>query len=76
MIHEVEKVGELKRLDVRPGDRFVLTSEKVLTPEQMRHIKAAWKDYFGGGFVPEIIVLDGGLELGVIRMESGDPCPA
>lgn len=76
MTTEIEKLGQLQMLNVRPGDRFVLTSARPLTPEQMKSIRGTWERYFASGAVPELLILDGGLEIGVIRAESAAQCPA
>lgn len=34
---------DLRRVDVRPGDRFVLVTEQPLTVQQARDLQAAWK---------------------------------
>lgn len=67
---DFEKIGELKRLDIRPGDRFVLTCQSHLTASAVNNIRDLWSGYFKGGEVPELVILYGGVELGVIRVQD------
>lgn len=46
------KIQDLRRLELRPGDRILMKLDIVPTPEQTQRIKAVWKD-----FAPEVEVL-------------------
>jgi hypothetical protein len=64
----IEFVGELRRLDVKPGDRFVITTSDVLSMAQAKLVQAQWKEFIGGS-VP-LLILTSGMQIGVIRDES------
>lgn len=65
---EIPIIGDMQRLDVKPGDRFVLTVPTVLTMEQREHVASACKQFAEGvDPAPLLIILDGGAQLGVIR---------
>ena len=67
-------VGELRRVNVRPGDVFVLKSEHRITDEMVDHLIKMWKDTMGEDV--KLLVLGDGLKLGVIRgpqTSEGEP---
>jgi hypothetical protein len=59
------RVENLRRLDVRPGDRFVMMVPHAISSEQAEHIQAYWRDFIGNEPVKLLI-----LTLGVIRQED------
>lgn len=64
---DIKFVGELTRLDVKSGDRFVLTTEQYLTPTMVAKIRSAWAEFIGGDVEAlRLLILDGGINLGVI----------
>lgn len=64
-------IGDLQRLELKPGDRFVLTTPDVISSEIHARIQAAWKDFVGGDDAAfKLLVLSGDMKLGVI---NGDP---
>jgi hypothetical protein len=63
------EAGELRRVDVRPGDLFVLTVAQNMTVEQVAELGASWRDRVGE--VP-LIVLPRGTELSVFRRVDPD----
>lgn len=62
-------VKNLRRVDVRPGDRFVLLCNHSITAETSDRIRKLWSEFMGRD-VP-ILVLPRGYEVGVIRREAG-----
>lgn len=56
--------GELRRIEVRPGDLFVLTAPHRLTAQEAAAIREQWHSLVGAD-VP-LLVLEGG-ELTVYR---------
>lgn len=59
--------GNLHRLDLHNGDRFVLTVEFDLTEHQAAMIMTNWRNFAGD--VP-LLVLTPGMSLGVIGREA------
>lgn len=67
---DIRWIGDLERLELRDGDRFVLSLPTVLTAEQHTCIQAAWRDFVGGDAERfKLLVMDGGAKLGVINGE-------
>lgn len=68
---DIRFIGDLQRLDVRPGDRFVLTVPVLLSDEEVARLQEQWaKLGLGDG---KVIVLHEGMKLGVI---GSDPEPS
>jgi len=67
MVTEID--GALTRVDLRPGDRFVLTSPGPLTDEQVATIMADWKT-----FCPDfpLLLLEAGAKLAVLSTKVDD----
>lgn len=61
--------GELRRVEVRPGDVFVLNVNHNLTSEQAARLRAQWRELVGE--VP-LVVLPHGAELTVFRPGEAD----
>lgn len=59
-------IGDLARLELRPGDRFVLTTDKRPSDDQIDRIRTAWRAFAGDA---PLIVLDG-CRLGVIGADD------
>lgn len=66
---KIEFLGELSRLDVKPGDRFVITYPGVISHTMAQHMTKAWKDFVGDDG-PKVLILDSGMKIGAIREES------
>ena len=69
---DIRFLGDLQRLELRPGDRFVLTIPRILSIEHVESIQSAWRRFMGGDAAPELLLLDGGMKLDVIRGPSGE----
>jgi hypothetical protein len=71
---QIRYLGDMARLEIKPGDRFVLQANRPLSLEQHQYIKKLWAGAVGEG-VP-LLIIDGGLKLGVISTaftyEGGD----
>lgn len=65
---ELIKIEHLRRVDVQPGDRFVLTSHEPLSSETCARIQEIWKRFIGGD-VP-LLILPEGFEVGVLRQKA------
>jgi hypothetical protein len=63
------EAGELRRVEVRPGDLFALTVGHNLTAQQAAELSARWRDLVGD--VP-LLVLPRGAELTVFRPVGAD----
>lgn len=59
--------GNFSRIDIRPGDKFVLFAPFALSSDAVERIRTAWREFAGD--VP-IMILDNGMSLGVIS--AGD----
>lgn len=67
---EIRFLGDLQRLAVKPGDRFVLTVPDVISGETAARIQASWKGFVGSDAdAPKLLILSGGMKLGVIGPE-------
>ncbi|TGT76711.1 MULTISPECIES: hypothetical protein [unclassified Mesorhizobium] len=63
----IDFIGHLRRLELKPGDKFVLTCPGVLTREQHQFIQEAWRKFLGGDSTAiDLLILDRGMELGVV----------
>lgn len=57
-------VGDLQRIDIKPGDRFVLTVREVLSRDAMRRIHASWREFFKKeDDPPELLIVYGDARL-------------
>lgn len=63
-LSDFRELGELARLDVLPGDKFVLMTDNFLSLEQARRVGEMWGRYAPGS---KLLVLDGGMKLGAVR---------
>jgi hypothetical protein len=64
---EIRYLGDLQRLDLKSGDRFVLTVDRPLSMDQHKRIQEAWRLFVGGDDDKlKLLILDGGLKIGVI----------
>lgn len=61
---EIHYLGDLQRLEIKPGDTFVLTVDSNLSGEMIDRIKESWKRVMGDA---PVLVLDRNMKLGVIR---------
>lgn len=66
---EIRFVGDLQRMDIRPGDKFVLSVDGHITRAQAESIRDGWRLFAGD--VP-LLILEDGMKLGAIRDESDD----
>ncbi|MDX0973548.1 hypothetical protein GOL21_28160 [Sinorhizobium medicae] len=62
--------GDLKRLDLKPGDRFVLSVDRPISMEMCERIQKLWRDFIGDDSEHRLMVLDAGIELSVINVEA------
>lgn len=63
----IRYLGDLQRLGLKPGDRFVLKVDRPLTIEQHARIQEAWRNFAGGDADQmKLLVLDSGMEIGII----------
>lgn len=76
MSDPIKYLGDLQRLEIRPGDRFVLTTTQMLSAEQRRRLEELWKQFVGGDDSAALLILDAGFKLGVIGKADPKPTPA
>jgi hypothetical protein len=61
----VRFVGDLQRLEVRSGDRYVLTVPERVSAEATVRIRKAWEQFAGNS---PLLILDGDMKVGAISM--------
>lgn len=64
---QIRYLGDLQRLEVRPGDVFVLRPSGRLSPEQVQRLRERWDSLGLGG---KLLVLECGFDLGVVSAEK------
>lgn len=67
---EIEFVCELQRLQLKEGDRFVMTFDGALSRENHERIQEAWKNFVSQNreFTVPLLILDRGAKLGVVNV--------
>jgi hypothetical protein len=70
--NRIRFVGNLRRVNVRPGDLFVLTFPWVVTISMMKIVQQAWSKQMKVGRkpAPKLIIIGDGGRLGVIGREG------
>lgn len=66
---------DLQRLERRPGDRFVLTTDQALTADQHIAIRRAWARFWADGrdeVQPPAVFICDGIRLSVVSADRGD----
>lgn len=59
---EIRFLGDLQRLEIRPGDVFVLTCDSAISRDQEEALLARWREAARGA---PLVILDRGARLGV-----------
>lgn len=62
---EIRFLGDLQRLEIKPGDRFVLKMPAHISLDTAEKIQTIWNT-FTDGKAGKLLILDGGMELGAI----------
>lgn len=62
--------GEIRRIEMKPGDRFVLMIDKPLTMVQRDRVRELWRRFWERGAAPELLLLDDGAKLSLVRCED------
>lgn len=61
----LKDVGEIERLELKPGDRFVLTFPRPLSRAEHAHIQSLWREFVGGDADAfKLLILEHGMQLG------------
>ena len=68
-VMEITVKGELRRIDVRPGDKFVLNVDQPVSAQSAHRLQEIWRQFIEGE--APLLILERGMELAVIR-EEGD----
>lgn len=63
MSGEIRFLGDLQRVDRRPGDLFVLSVDQVLSMEQAARIRSEWKEIVGD---ERLLIVTRGYRLGLV----------
>jgi hypothetical protein len=69
---EPEWLDQLSRLDVKPGDRFVMMADRPVSAEMQVRVALAWRDFMGPE-APPLFIPPFGWKLGAIRAEEPAP---
>lgn len=67
---DIRTLGHLQRMDLKPGDRFILTMDRPISMEMCERIQKLWRDFIGDDSEHRLMVLDAGIELSVINVEA------
>lgn len=66
-------IGDMERLTVKSGDRFVITMPGMITREAHERVQAAWASFVKGNDpAPLLLILDAGAKLGIIGQADAD----
>jgi hypothetical protein len=71
MSDAVRFVGDLERLELKDGDRFVLTCSQAISDDLAKRLRSAWTAFVGGddrGM--QLLILHSGMRLGIVN--TGD----
>lgn len=63
-------LGDLARIEVRPGDRFVLMTDGAVSHDMAVRITEEWKRFMGPD-APRLMILSDGIKVGVIGIDKG-----
>lgn len=63
---EIRYLGDLQRLEIRPGDKFVIRVNRPITLEHAEALREQWHR-FAGNDIP-VLILVGDTEIGAIGM--------
>lgn len=64
---EIRFLGDLQRLELKPGDMFVLSVDEHISHEMADRLKQTFAEATGGA---KVIVLGRGMKLGVVSAEA------
>lgn len=68
---EIRYLGDLSRLKIKPGDRFVLKVPGPVSFEMAARIKDQWKAFVGGDSEAlKLMIIENGMELGVVNISE------
>lgn len=62
---DIRFVGDMQRLQIKKGDKFVLKVSRPLTREAVEKFQEIWSKFTHGETGP-ILILEPGMELGVV----------
>ncbi len=65
MDEKINFLGDLQRLEIKQGDRFVLMVDDVISDSTATHIQTLWAQFIGAEG-PKLLILQRGMKLGVI----------
>lgn len=70
MTDEIRFIGDLDRLEIKPGDKFILTAPGPISAQGYAEIQRAWRDFVGGE--PDqfkLLILESGIKIEVLEEE-------
>jgi len=62
---QIKFLGNLSRLDARPGDKFVLMTEGDVSHDMAMRITEEWNRFMGPD-APKLMVLSDGIKIGIV----------
>lgn len=63
-------LGNLARIEAKPGDRFVLMTDGDVSHDMAVRITDEWKRFMGPD-APRLMILSDGIKLGVVGFDQG-----
>lgn len=68
---EIRYLGDLQRLELKPGDRFVLTVDRPISGEMAAKLGEVWARFVGDDREDlKLLILDSGMKLGVLNWDT------
>jgi hypothetical protein len=64
---EIRWIGDLTRLEIKPGDKFVIQIDRRVDAETAASIQAAWASFTEGcEGIGKLLIIEPGMKLGTI----------
>lgn len=64
-------LGDLARIEVKPGDRFVLMTDGAVSHDMAVRITEEWKRFMGPD-APRLMILSDGIKLGTVAVNMSN----
>jgi hypothetical protein len=74
MTEEIRFIGDLERLVLEPGDKFILSTPRALTVQEQQRIQNAWREFVGGDAdALKLLIITEGMTIGAINVKEVAP---
>lgn len=70
---DIRYLGDMQRMDLKPGDRFVLTLAGPASVDMVARLQETWADFANGA---KLFVLEPGMKIRVISQPTEDTANA